>query len=317
MTFLSLQTNYFIENTIQTAIADAIHVIEEYNSENSKKAFKSDIEYWKTWYQSNSLFPNEGIRKEHLILFIMQNSEKHKMSTVKRRIASLSRFLQLNKLENPCNDKDIITLLRKLTEKYGGSKAWGKAITVDVLNDLLITCENNLLGIRDAALLLFGFSTGGRRRSEISNSVLENLTRSSDGNFIYNLNKSKTNKIGNDDPKPIVGRAAMALLRWIEASSIKDGYIFRGITKGNNIMPQGISEKQVSRIIKSRCEKAGYDPSEYTAHSLRSGFVTESGKRGKAIGDIMALTGHRTVSTVMRYYQAGAVLNNSAAYLAG
>lgn len=320
MTFLSIsktQHIYPIEKVFHVAISDATDVIEQYNSANSKRAFESDMHYWQKWYQSNGLSVDDKIRKEHLILFIMQHSVKHKMSTVKRRLASLSRFLQLRKFENHCNDKDITTLVRKLTEKHGCSKAWGKAITVEILNDLLMTCENDIIGIRDAALLLFGFSTGGRRRSEIACAVFENLTRSSDGNFIYDLGKSKTNQSGNYDPKPIAGRAAMALLRWLEISSIKEGKIFRGIKKGGKIMPEGISDKQVSRIIKKRCEMAGYDASKYTAHSLRSGFVTEGGKRGKTIGDIMALTGHRTVSTVMRYYQTGHVLTNSAAYLAG
>lgn len=307
-----------IDLVVNAAISSATAVIEEYNSENSKRAYKSDLAYWSEWYKANGLSQNDRIRKEHIITFIMQHVEKHKISTIERRLASMSRFLQLNRLENPCNDKDIGILLRKLTEKHGCSKAWGRAITLDILNAMLKTCQNDgLIGTRDAALLLFGFSTGGRRRSEISSAVLENLTKSGDGNFIYQLGKSKTNQSGDSDPKPLAGRAAISLMHWLQESGIKEGPIFRGIRKGGTIVPTAISDKQVSRIVKSRCEKAGYDPTEYTAHSLRSGFVTEGGKRGKPIGDVMTLTGHRTVATVMRYYQTGDVMNNSAAYLAG
>jgi integrase len=52
-----------------------------------------------------------------------------------------------------------------------------------------------------------------------------------------------------------------------------------------------------------------------SAHSLRSGFVTEAGKQGVALGDTMALTGHRSVHTVMDYYQSGEVGGTRAARL--
>jgi integrase len=302
---------------IQSSIAKATQVIEEYNSKNSKRAYEGDVLYFSSWYKGKN-FPLDQIKKEHIITFIMDHVEKHKISTIKRRLASLSRFLQLHKMNNPCKDKDVLILLRKLTEKYGSSKAWGLAITLDILNDMIETCKDDgLIGIRDAALLLFGFSTGGRRRSEISSAMLENLTRNNDGNFIFNMGKSKTNKTGNPDPKPIMGRAAVSLNHWINSSGIKEGPLFRGVRKGGILSSTAICEMQICRIVKSRCEKAGYDPSKYTAHSLRSGFVTEGGKRGKPLGDIMALTGHRSVTQVMSYYQPGNIMNNSAAYLAG
>ena len=68
-------------------------------------------------------------------------------------------------------------------------------------------------------------------------------------------------------------------------------------------------------MVKRRCEKAGYDPKLFSAHSLRSGFVTEAGKQGKPIGDVMELSGHKSVTTAMGYYQVGNLENNTAANL--
>jgi integrase len=324
------------EITIHNVIDEATDFIQEINCKNSKIAYDADMSYWNGWYNSNGLSLQSGILKEHIILFIMQHAEGmpasietiliaqglkkpgiHKMSTIERRIATISRFMELRKLPNPCHDKDIRILLRKLTDKHGCSKAWGKAITLDVLNTLIDTCDEDLRGIRDKAILLFGFSTGGRRRSEIIGATYSNLSENADGTYIYNLNVSKTNRNGKDDKKPIVGRAAIALRHWLKLSNIQEGYIFRGIRKGNKLCSQGLEGKQIDRVIKSRCSMAGLNPKDYTAHSLRSGFVTEGGKRGKPIGDIMHLTGHRSMAEVMRYYQSGSVLNNSAAYLAG
>jgi integrase len=319
------------------AIDDANKIIANSNAKNTIRAIEKDLQYIRCWYQANGIDDNI-VKKEHLILFIIQHAENmprhideilvnsnikskyglHKITTVKRRIKSLSMFLKLKKLNNPCLDIDVKILINKLIKKNGCGKAWGKAITLDILNDMLDTCTDGLIGIRDSALLLFAFSSGGRRRSEVSSVIYENLKRNSDGNYIYNLGKSKTNQIGEVDFKPIAGRAALALMNWLYVSGITEGYIFRGIRKGGKeIFKKGISDKQIARIIKNRCEKAGYDSNQYTAHSIRSGFVTEAGKKGKPIGDIMALTGHKCVEQVMHYYQSGAIINNSAAYLAG
>jgi len=323
---------------VSSAIQSATEVIENSNSENSKKAFKKDLEYWSAWYQANNIPQHELGKKEHLILFIIQHAQDmptniddilirngakskrgiHKLATIERRIATLSSYLRLKKLPNVCGDKDIRVLLTKLTNIHGTSKSWGNAITLDVLNKMLSTCENDgLHGIRDMALILFGFSTGGRRRSEISSAMLENITRSSTGNFIYNMPKSKTNQSGELDPKPLAGRAAIALMHWLEVANIKEGHLFRGIKKNGSISSTALSDKQIANIIKNRCKKAGFEQDAFTAHSLRSGFVTEGGMRSKPLGDIMAMTGHRNVEQVMKYYKTGAVLNNSAAYLAG
>jgi len=331
---IPLQNNQLL---IAKAINDATKVIETSISPNSKRALEGDLRYWAGWQKANGL-SNDMITKDHIILFIMQHANEmptsveqaliemkvkakaglHKISTIERRITSLSTFLNLRKLPNPCQDKDVLMLLRKLTEKFGCSKSWGKAMTLDILNQLLSTCENTLLGVRDRALLLFGFATGGRRRSEISSSVFENLTRNPEGNFVYNLGKSKTNQTGAPDPKPLAGRAALALMHWMEVSNLKEGPIFRGVRKdGKTIYNTPLTDRQISRIIKQRCVLAGLDPTEYTAHSLRSGFVTECGKRGKPIGDVMAMTGHRSFAQVTQYYKPGDIMNNSAAYLSG
>ena len=80
---------------------------------------------------------------------------------------------------------------------------------------------------------------------------------------------------------------------------------------------ESFSDKTVATIIKKRAELAGLDPSMFSGHSLRSGFITEGGRQGKNISDIMAMSGHKTVGIALSYYQAGNALSNPAAGLAG
>src|SRR6266702_5772787 len=49
------------------------------------------------------------------------------------------------------------------------------ALTKAPLEAMLATCTDGLIGLRDRALLLFAFASGGRRRSEVSAAVVEHL----------------------------------------------------------------------------------------------------------------------------------------------
>ncbi|HBG31865.1 MAG TPA: integrase, partial [Gammaproteobacteria bacterium] len=56
---------------------------------------------------------------------------------------------------------------------------------------------------------------------------------------------------------------------------------------------------------------------DWAGHSLRSGFVTEAGRRKVPLGDIMALTEHRQAATVMGYYRSGELFESEVADLLG
>lgn len=56
------------------------------------------------------------------------------------------------------------------------------------------------------------------------------------------------------------------------------------------------------RILKSRCKKAGFDPKLFSAHGLRSGFLTEAASRGIPLPDAIQQSLHRSVNQAARYY---------------
>jgi site-specific recombinase XerD len=66
--------------------------------------------------------------------------------------------------------------------------------------------------------------------------------------------------------------------------------------------------------VQQRAKRAGLD-GNFGGHSLRSGFVTEAGKQGIALPAVMAMTEHRSVASVVGYFQAGSVETNPAARL--
>lgn len=255
------------------------------------------------------------------------------LATVKTRLAALSKAHEvllaahvppLPANTNPLRDPGVRQLLSAVQRAYARrppehARRPPIAATRPVMEALLATCQDDLAGIRDRALLLFGFASGGRRRSEIVAATFENVRRDHQGGFIYDLGRSKTNQAGARTPenaKPIVGEAAIALEGWLNElfrSKITVGAIFRRIHQGKITEP--LRDQAVWSILRSRAKLVDPPLGKVTAHSLRSGFVTESGRQNIPIGEAMGLTGHRSVQTFIGYYRRGEASSTVAARL--
>lgn len=312
-------------------------IYREGTAENTDRAHKSDLKYFWGWANaSGNETEHYPVSSELIIKFItdhikgldpivdkklivkkLKRPGKHSITTITRRIRSLSYAHQKRKEKNPIQENPEIRLVlrkaRKAASLAGYQPRKKRAITIKLLNKILDTFGNSLVDKRDRAILLFAFATGGRRRSEVAVALVINLVPVR-GGFIYWMPRSKTDQEGKGKPKPVKKRAAQALRTWLEGSGIDDGYLFRQIREGV-VLEKRISDRTVSDIVKQRVEMCGRDPSEFGGHSLRRGFMTESGRQGIPIGDAMDLSDHKSVQVAMTYYEEGAVLENPAGNL--
>ena len=253
------------------------------------------------------------------------------MATVQTRLAALSKaheqyiagnaHLHIGPEKNPLRDprvRQLISAARRSYARRGRKAVPPVAATRHVMEALLSTCGDDLIGKRDRALLLFGWASGGRRRSEIVAATFENVRRDGEG-FVYELRRSRINQNGSKDPKnlkPIQGAAAEALAIWMQVLlefRITHGPIFRRIRNERVVEP--LKDAAVREIVRRRARMANEPLGKLSAHSLRSGFVAEAGKQGISLGETMAMTGYRSVQTVMGYYQSGELSSSRAAKL--
>ena len=102
------------------------------------------------------------------------------------------------------------------------------------------------------------------------------------------------------------------LKKWLELSKIKDGPIFRRFAKGSNITNNRLSDQSVVLIIKKYLKIAGIDNTNFSGHSLRSGFATAAAESGADERSIMAMTGHKTTQMVRRYIREANIFKNNA-----
>jgi integrase len=231
------------------------------------------------------------------------------LNTLVHWLAVLSKAHRNLHVDNPRNHSQVRELLKNV--RSGHSKRGVKphkqsALAKGPLRAALATCDESIRGKRDRALLLFGWASGGRRRSEIAFASMDNLRQAGARAYLYTLGHSKTNQDGKtnpDDDKPIAGVAAAALEAWLAASGITEGPIFRRTLKGGRVLADGLDPTAIRKIVKQRCLQAGLS-GDFSAHSLRSGFVTEAGRRKMDTADAMAMTGHRNYETFMGYYRA-------------
>ena len=328
------------------AIQELMH---EGESANTRNSYQSAMRYWAAWHVlrlgSTMQLP---LSVPSVLQFIIDHAQRQTAAglqcempesvdealvasgykgkkgppshnTLVHRMAVMSKAHQVHALLNPCQDgavKELMSRTRKAYARRGELPQKKEALTRDVLEELLGTCDDSLRGLRDRALLLFAWASGGRRRSEVAGADMRYLRAVSPSEFIYTLAHSKTNQSGTDAPenhKPVTGRAAAALMAWLAAAQISDGAIFRRIRKGGHVA-EPLTPAAVRNIVKQRCALAGVE-GDFSAHSLRSGFVTEAGRQNVPLPDTMALTGHHSVNTVLGYYRADTALQNRAARL--
>jgi integrase len=200
----------------------------------------------------------------------------------------------------------------------------------DVLEDLLATCGGiGPAALRDRALLLVAFASGGRRRSEIATLRVEQLIPEApvpanpatpEGRMLscmtIELGRTKTTAAEDASRVKLVGRAADALQRWLDRAAISAGYIFRRIDRWDNIDSRPLSPAGVNHIVKRRLALAGYDVADYSAHGLRAGYLTQAAKDGVALPEAMRQSQHRSVQQAANYYNDAEAELSRAARLA-
>ncbi|VVE45551.1 phage integrase [Pandoraea communis] len=323
----------------------------EGDSANTRQSYQSAMRYWMGWYRLRYgqalVTPLPPAVVVQFVVDHAQHQGKHglrtempdavdaalvaqglkarrgppALATLLHRLSVIAKLHTSRELPNPCGDPAVRELLAKTRRAYakrGVRTAKKEALTREPLRALLATCDDSLRGKRDRALLLFAWASGGRRRSEVVRATCENVRRTGPEHYVYTLSWSKTNQQGVDLPeneKPVVGAAAVALTDWLTSAGIATGPIFRRVRRGGHV-GKPLSEAAVRDIVRERCALANLE-GDFSAHSLRAGFVTEAAIQQVPLAETMTMTGHTSVATVIGYFRRADMLRSRAADLMG
>lgn len=293
-------------NTLPDWKADFDKWIEDGTAKSTRRAYDRDIAYFWQWVKEHLTIIdyNYPVTPDVILQFCLyhlaDNSPKRlKVSTLRRYLASVSVGHKEAGFASPTTNDQVKLLLKRAKSARVERPQQKAAITRDILDRMLATCDNTLIGVRDRALLLVAFCSGGRRRSEITNLTTNDITKTKDG-YLITLAKSKTDQEADGFTVPISGDAALALKQWLLKSGIRKGSLFRGIKSDLTLYP-AITGTSINKIVKKKIKLIGLDDSLYSAHSLRAGFITESVNSGKTIYETMQYSGHRDPETAQTY----------------
>ncbi|MQB46552.1 integrase, partial [Rhizobium sp. ICMP 5592] len=160
----------------------------------------------------------------------------HAPDTVRRRLTSwsiLTRWRGLSGVFSAPSLKTALQLAVRAAPRQRRRKS-KKAVTSNVLSKLLATCAGDrLVDLRDRALLLLAFASGGRRRSEVASLRIEDLvdeepvhadpTDASSPSLpclTIHLGRTKTTTADDDEQVVLIGRPVITLKHWLAEAKI-------------------------------------------------------------------------------------------------
>ena len=335
------------------------HLVNEGMGENTLRALTSDLAYLQAWSLAATGKSLRWPAPEALLLKFVahhlwdpakrENDPEHGMpaevdqnlrgqgflkvtgphapDTVRRRLATWSTLTKWRGLSGAFGSpalKSAIRLAVRATPRPRKRKS-AKAVTGDVLAKLLATCASgSLRDLRDRAILMVAFASGGRRRSEIAGLRCEQLTVEPpiavEGapplpSLAIHLGRTKTSGADHDEVVYLTGRPVDALNAWMTVAGIETGSVFRKVDRWGNVSKRVLDPKSVNDIVKQRAAMAGLEPGEFSAHGLRSGYLTEAANRGIPLPEAMEQSRHRSVQQASSYYNNATRRNGRAARL--
>lgn len=303
------------DTRLNTITVQANEYMAHAKSANTLKAYRKDWEDFCRFCNANGT-ASLPASVETLVAYLTVQADSHKVSTLERRIASISQAHQAAGLSTPTSDMQVRVLMQGIRRTIGTAQTAKSPVLTRDIKAMINALPGNLLGIRDRALLLIGFA-GGFRRSEIVSLNVEDITFTREG-LIVTLRKSKTDqectgrKVGisygsNPDTCPV-----RSLQLWLEESDITTGPLFRSVNRHGNVQDSRLSDKAVSLIVKRCAESAGLDANNYSGHSLRAGLATSAAMAGVSERSIMKQTGHKSTAMVRKYIRQGSLFQDNA-----
>lgn len=278
-------------------------------AENTRKAYAAHWRTFTTWAAGAGLQALPAA-PESVVAFITHQADKgRKPATLQASLAAIAFQHKTAGAINPCDDIRVTTTLAGIRRDKKTRPAQKAPATLDVVRRMVIALPYDLRGIRDRAIILCGF-WGAFRRSELVALTVADVRFTQTGAKVL-IASSKTDQEGAGMTKNLPALAdrsicpVAALREWLRVSGIQSGALFRGIDKTGSLHSGNMGGREVARVVKRACDRAGMSEAEmmqYAGHSLRAGFVTDAADKGAQAWEISEQTGHAAGSRVLQSY---------------
>ena len=274
----------------------------------TRRAYASHLRAWEAWCQSRGALPcpaAAALVANHLAELAGQRAH----ATLTGRLAAIVQAHALLRLPFDARDPVLRRTLQGIARRHGSrpKRQAAPLLTADVLR-VAAVCGGDRRGERDRALILLGFA-GAFRRAELVMIRVADLCFGPHGLSVL-LPRSKADQEGEGvsvhvAANPLTAHCPVAALRaWLDAAGIRDGWVFRRISRSDAVGRHPLAAESVRLILKERAWEAGYRDAalaRISPHSLRAGCITTLAHASVHERDIMRHSRHAS-QTVMRSY---------------
>lgn len=286
-------------------IAQADVLLKARHAAATRKCYARDTLLFRDWCAKSDLLPMPAAPQTVALFVAAEVARGINPRTIGRRLSAI-RFLHREAGQlDPTTAEVVRGALSGARRIVGGAPRQVAPATANALQAMLSTCDDTLIGHRDRLLLALGFG-GAFRRSELVALDVADIEVVESGLRVF-VRRSKTDQEAAGQYVPVIDgprtRVRDALALWLGASGIEDGPLFRPIRKGGALVDARLADRSIAIVVKARAAAAGLDPSRFSGHSLRRGWITSAAEAGADVFRIMDVSRHRRVETVRTYVQ--------------
>ncbi len=266
--------------------------------------YRTDFAIFENWCSRTEIAPSSRPRLRLVAAYVFARGPDHAPASVRRSVAAISRIHQMFDEPDPGKTEAVKMALRRLLRSRGQRQKQAAGLRSDLRDALICACGSDLKGKRDRALISVGYDTLCRR-SELVALLAEDVVREKDGSGTVLIRRSKADQLGNGRLAYLSPRSIGLLNDWQDGAGIEGGPIFSPVRAGL-ALPRGLSDAQVSRIVKHAARAAGLPQAlvaRLSGHSFRIGAALDMTENGIDLVPIMHAGGWKSPEMVGRYTQ--------------
>ena len=267
-------------------------VIDGLPSENSRRAYQRHLEEFFIWHsQENRPELNKALINRYVKAL---REQKLSSSNINQKLSAI-RKLASEAEDNNLIDSRIANGIRAVKGIPARGRRTGNWLTREEAQIWIKAPDiKTLKGIRDRAMLAVLIGCGLRRAEASILSVFHIQQRESRWAIVDIVGKRDKMRT-----VPMPSWAKSAIDAWTYSAKINEGFIFRRVNKGDNLMGNGITEQAIYNVVAGYAEKLKNEG--IAPHDLRRTFAKLAHKGGSPIDQIQLSLGHDSIQTTEKY----------------
>jgi integrase len=275
-------------------------------SDATRAAYESDWRAWLAFCADRGATPLPGHPGMVAAFLSAQADAGRKASSIGRSAASIAYHHKQAGIDpGPTASAGVRAVMKGIRRTIGTAPVKKHAATADIVMKMLAQCGDDLIGRRDRALVAVGMA-GAFRRSELIALTTDDVEHTKEG-LLITIRRSKGDQEGAGQvvslPHGHHIRPVEALSLYLDMAGITEGLLFRSVALGGRL-GEAMRGNSVARVVKKLIARAGLDHADFSAHSLRSGFLSSAAEHNASVWKMQEQSRHRSLDTLSGYVRS-------------